>query len=63
MVVHKDPTNLANLLVRRLVGLEGFMMLSREDDEKFELRKDQCWVIAGNKRLDPKVICFRMFFI
>ncbi|KAL8547993.1 hypothetical protein ACS0TY_007329 [Phlomoides rotata] len=55
VVVLKDPTNLANLLVRRVVATEGWMMASTDEkDIPFGLVENQCWVLADNKRLDYK---------
>lgn len=56
VVVHKDPENLDNLLVRRIAALEGWEMASTDDnDAPFTLVKDQCWVLADNEKLKPKV--------
>lgn len=55
VVVHKDPTNLANLLVRRIAALQDWEMASTdENDVPFTLVKNQCWVLADNEKLNPK---------
>lgn len=56
MVVLKDPEDSTNLLVRRLAATEGYEMASTDSkDEPFVLEKDQCWVLADNNNLKPKV--------
>lgn len=45
-----------NYLVRRLAGIGGYEMVSKDEkDEPFVLEKDQCWVLADNDNLKPKV--------
>lgn len=52
----KDPLNLDKYLVRRLAAVEGFEMASTDDDdEPFVLDRNQCWVLADNEDLKPKV--------
>lgn len=56
VVVFKDPQNSDNYLVRRLAAIEGYEMVSKDEkDEPFVLEKDQCWVLADNENLKPKV--------
>lgn len=56
VVVVKDPEKSDNLLVRRLAAVEGYEMVSKDEkDEPFVLKKDQCWVLADNDTLKPKV--------
>ncbi|XP_007050286.2 PREDICTED: uncharacterized protein LOC18613135 isoform X2 [Theobroma cacao] len=57
VVVLKDPDSSDNYLVRRLAAIEGYEMVSTDEkDEPFVLEKDQCWVLADNEKLKPKVI-------
>ncbi len=56
VVVLKDPDNPDNYLVRRLAAVEGYEMLSTDEkDDPFVLEKDECWVLADNEALKPKV--------
>lgn len=56
VVVLKDPEKADNYLVRRLAAIEGNEMLSTDEkDEPFVLEKDECWVLADNESLKPKV--------
>lgn len=53
----KDPEKSDNYLVRRLAAIEGYEMVSTDEkDEPFVLDKDECWVLADNESLKPKVI-------
>lgn len=62
VVVVKDPEKSDNLLVRRLAAVEGYEMVSKDEkDESFVLEKDQCWVLADNDTLKPKVSANSMF--
>lgn len=55
-MVLKDPEKPDNYLVRRLTAIEGYEMVSTdENDEPFTLEKDQCWVVAENEKLKAKV--------
>lgn len=55
-MVLKDPEKRNNLLVRRLAAIEGFEMVSKnEKEEPFVLEENQCWVLADNEILKPKV--------
>lgn len=57
-MVLKDPEKPDNYLVRRLAAIEGYEMLSTDEkDEPFVLDKDECWVLADNESLKPKVQC------
>jgi hypothetical protein len=57
VVLLKDPEKSDDLIVRRLAALEGYEMASTDEkDEPFVLEKDQCWVLADNQALKPKVI-------
>lgn len=52
----KDPEKSDNYLVRRLAATEGYEMVSKDEkEEPFVLEKDQCWVLADNDKLKPKV--------
>ena len=52
----KDPEKSDNFLVRRLAAIEGYEMVSiDEKDDPFVLDKDECWVLADNDKLKPKV--------
>lgn len=52
----KDPINSEDYLVRRLAAIEGYEMVSTDEkDEPFVLEKDQCWVLADNENVKPKV--------
>lgn len=56
VVVLKDPGKPQNYLVRRLAATEGYEMVSTDEkDEPFVLDKDECWVLADNKMLKPRV--------
>lgn len=58
-MVLKDPENTDNYLVRRLAATEGFEMVSKDEkEEPFILDKDECWVLADNEALKPKVLPF-----
>lgn len=55
-MVVKEPEKPQNYLVRRLAAVEGYEMLSTDEkDEPFILKKDQCWLLADNEKLKPKV--------
>ncbi|KAG7014558.1 Mitochondrial inner membrane protease subunit 2 [Cucurbita argyrosperma subsp. argyrosperma] len=55
VVVVKEPEKPENYLVRRLVAVEGYEMLSTDEKDKpFMLEKDQCWLLADNEELKPK---------
>lgn len=55
-MVLKDPQKSDNYLVRRLAAIEGYEMASTDEkDEPFVLNKDECWVLADNENLKPKV--------
>lgn len=57
VVVLKDPEKADNYLVRRLAAIEGYEMLSTDEkDEPFVLEQDECWVLADNESLKPKVL-------
>jgi hypothetical protein len=56
VVLLKDPQKSDNYLVRRLAATEGYEMVSKDEkDEPFVLEKDQCWVLADNENIKPKV--------
>jgi hypothetical protein len=56
VVLLKDPEKSDDLIIRRLAALEGYEMVSNDEkDEPFVLEKDQCWVLADNQALKPKV--------
>ena len=56
-MVLKDPNDSDKYLVRRLAAVEGFEMVSGDaKEEPFVLDKDQCWVVAENKDIKPKVL-------
>lgn len=58
-MVVKDPEKSDDYLVRRLAAIEGYEMVStNEKEEPFVLEKDQCWVLADNENLKPKVCHF-----
>lgn len=58
-MVLKNPENSDGYLVRRLAAVEGYEMVSTDEkDEPFLLEKDQCWVLADNEKLKPKVHLF-----
>lgn len=64
VVVHKDPTNLSNLLVRRIAALQDWEMASTdENDVPFTLVKNQCWVLADNEKLNPQVLVYFLLVI
>ncbi|KAL4337077.1 hypothetical protein AHAS_Ahas12G0074100 [Arachis hypogaea] len=55
VVVMKDPQKPDNYLVRRLMAVEGYEMVSTDEkEEPFVLDKDQCWVVADNEKLKAK---------
>lgn len=55
-MVLKDPDSGDNYLVRRLAAIEGYEMVStKEEEQPFVLDRDQCWVLADDKKLKPKV--------
>ncbi len=55
-MVLKDPQKSDDYLVRRLAAIEGYEMVSKDEkDEPFILEKDQCWVVADNENILPKV--------
>ncbi|KAI3449779.1 hypothetical protein Pfo_006444 [Paulownia fortunei] len=55
VVVLKDPENSTKYLVRRIAATEGYEMASTDKNDKpFVLEKDQCWVLADNKKLKPQ---------
>ncbi|KAK2648750.1 hypothetical protein Ddye_016239 [Dipteronia dyeriana] len=63
VVVLRDPEKLDNYLVRRLAAIEGYEMASTDKkDEPFVLEKDQCWVLADNGNLKPKVLALSFLF-
>lgn len=63
VVVVKDPDNPDKFLVRRLAAIEGYEMLSTDEkDDPFVLEKDECWVLADNETLKPKVAMFEFLF-
>lgn len=52
----KDPMNSDKYLVRRLAAIEGYEMASTDEkDEPFVLEDNECWVLAEDKDLKPKV--------
>lgn len=52
----KDPMNSDKYLVRRLAAIEGYEMASTDEkDEPFVLENNECWVLAEDKDLKPKV--------
>lgn len=55
VVVLKDPNKPDDYLVRRLAAIEGYEMVSKdEEEEPFVLDTHQCWVLADNEALEPK---------
>ena len=55
-MVLKNPENTEDYIVRRLAATEGYEMVSTDaNDEPFILDKDECWVLADNEKLKPKV--------
>ncbi|OWM73886.1 hypothetical protein CDL15_Pgr018946 [Punica granatum] len=55
VVVLKDPERTEDFLVRRLAATEGYEMVSTDEKEQpFILKRDQCWVLADDKKLKPK---------
>lgn len=63
VVMLKDPEKPEDFLVRRLAAIEGYEMVSKDEkDEPFVLEKDQCWVIADNAALKPKVYLISLSF-
>lgn len=64
MVVLKDPEKPENYLVRRLAAIQGYEMVSTDEkDEPFILEKDECWVLADNEKVKPKVLVTLLFEI
>lgn len=64
VVVLKDPVKSNNFLVRRLAAIEGYEMASTDEkDEPFVLEEDQCWVVADNESIKPKVYTLLEIFI
>ena len=62
VVVVRDPEKSENRLVRRVAAIEGHEMVSKDEkDEPFVLEEDQCWVLADNDNLKPKVSLNFMF--
>jgi hypothetical protein len=56
VVLIKDPEKSNNYIVRRLAAIEGYEMVSsNEEEEPFVLDNDQCWVLSDNTSLKPKV--------
>lgn len=52
----KDPDSTYNCSVRRLAAIEGHEMVStNEEEEPLILERDQCRVLADDKKLNPKV--------
>ncbi|PWA77504.1 peptidase S24/S26A/S26B/S26C family protein [Artemisia annua] len=63
VVVLKDPEQSDNYLVRRLAAIEGYEMVSKDEkEEPFILEKDQCWVLADNEKLKPKIVGYLVLF-
>lgn len=59
IVVLKDPESPNDYLVRRLAATEGYEMVSKDEkEEPFILDKNECWVLADNEALKPKVLSF-----
>lgn len=55
-MVLRDPEKPRSFLVRRLAATAGYEMASTDEkDEPFTLGKDECWVLADNEKLKPKV--------
>ena len=64
VILLKDPEKSDDLIIRRLAALEGYEMVSSDEkDEPFVLEKDQCWVLADNQALKPKVCMLFMLVI
>jgi len=64
VILLKDPEKSDDLIIRRLAALEGYEMVSSDEkDEPFVLEKDQCWVLADNQVLKPKVCMLFMLVI
>jgi hypothetical protein len=64
VVLLQDPEKSDDLIIRRLAALEGYEMVSSDEkDEPFVLEKDQCWVLADNQALKPKVCMLFMLVI
>ena len=56
-MVMKDPEKSDNYIVRRLAAIQGYEMVSTDEkDEPFVLDKDECWVLADNENMKPKVL-------
>lgn len=56
MVMLKDPIKSDKYLVRRLAATEGYEMASTDEkDESFVLEENECWVLADNEEVKPKV--------
>ena len=63
VVVLKDPKSPDNYLVRRLAAVEGYEMVSKDEkEEPFILDKDECWVLADNDVLKPKVLSVNLVY-
>ena len=61
-MVLKDPEKSDDYLVRRLAAIEGYEMISTDKkEEPFVLEQNQCWVLADNESLKPKVYAFLAF--
>ncbi|XP_041008527.1 uncharacterized protein LOC121252783 isoform X4 [Juglans microcarpa x Juglans regia] len=56
VVVLRDPMKSHNnYLVRRLAGIGGYEMVSKDEKEvPIVLEKNQCWVLSDNENLKPK---------
>ena len=56
VVVLKNPENSESYIVRRIAAVESYEMVSTDaNDEPFVLEKNECWVVADNEKLKPKV--------
>lgn len=73
MIVHKDPKNLDNILVRRVAAVQGSKIYPNKiwrfvqnyhiwPHMPFVLVKNQVWALADNKILDSEVCYARMQF-
>ncbi|KAK4747328.1 hypothetical protein SAY87_026365 [Trapa incisa] len=55
VVLLKDPESRENHLVRRLAAMEGYEMVSTNEEERpFVLDRDECWVLADDQKLKPR---------
>ncbi|KAH9602317.1 hypothetical protein KSS87_010899, partial [Heliosperma pusillum] len=55
VVVLQDPSDSKNYIIRRLAAVEGYEMVStNEDDEPFVLEEGQGWVLSDKKSLSQK---------